>query len=766
MNTDPVPPPRPPAFPGDTAYYGHPAYGAPPTGWALLAPRRLLRRWRTLALVLGFAVIAALGYLWSAAKVYQASSLVELSVRRPRILTQQAAVIEDQGGGTQAAEIFNTRLERFKGRTMLLAALARLDAACPGQFFPPSKVVPGLAPGEAAATNAEARAAVQAHLDQQQKIRLKKFERALTLTLIRRSCLIRVEFEHPDPAVAAAACNAFAEAAEASAYDENRTTSDAAVVWLEAQAELQRQDLLKAENALLDFRQQYKIDALESQRKTVEDALLEFNRALVNAESLESNARALLAKMEKLELDPEQAGALPSDIPRADEIRTALEKWRTATVDRDGLLATFTPKHPEVRAQDNLVELYRDQALQALERAKATARANHKLLEDQADMLRKKKDEQNRLAADLEIQIVERRTRLATLERARDAADQSYRGILTRIQDARLAADENTATIKIVEKAFVPSDPIRPRALRTLALALFLGLLLGLAGVIVLDLLEDRIAGPEDLEGQGLPVLAVVPHMKSADRIEVATATIRQHLHEVVEAFASLGNMLDSPRHKGQSQVLLVASSIPGEGKTVTSCNLAAALAKKNRRVLLVDFDLRRPRLAGIFPMPAQRQGLLDALANHVTDFAALPYLAPDCPNLEVIASRPNLQASPIEAVGAPAAAQLLAWARSHYDHVVLDAPPLGIVSDTLALAPLADFTIVAVRPEVSRKRLTLHTLQRLRDSGIHTLGLVVNDLDVSRFMYGSYSPYYHYAQHYKAYAPAAPAAPPAGTSP
>ena len=760
MNTDPALPATPPPPAAGSAYYGHPAYGAPPTGWAWLAPRRLLRKWRTIAATMGIAVLLALAYLWSAQKIYQASSLVELSVRRPRILTQQAAVIEDTGGGAQAVEIFNTRLEKFKGRTMLLAALARLDAACPGQFYPPSQVVPGFSAEELAATNAATVAAVKEHVGRQRDIRLKKFEKALTLTLIRRSSLIRVEFEHPDPAVAAAACNAFAEAAEASAYEENRSSSDAAVVWLETQAELQRAELMKAEDALLAYRQLHKIDAMESQRKTVEDALLEFNRALVIAESAEGNARALLAKMDLLKLDPELAGELPSDIPRADEIRAALEKWRGATVARDGLLATFTPKHPEVQAQDNLVALYRSQALQALERAKATAQANQRLLVDQADSLRKKKEEQNSLAASLEIQIVERRTRLAALERARDAADQSYRGILTRIQDARMAADENTATIKIVEKASEPTEPIRPQALRTLALALFLGLLLGIGAVVVLDILEDRVTGPEDLEGRGVPVLAVVPHMTGADRTAVATASIHQKLHEVAEAFAGLGNMLDSPRFKEQSQVLLVASSIPGEGKTVTSCNLAAALAKKGRRVLLVDFDLRRPRLAGIFPMPAQWLGLLDALTRNVADYDRLVYPIAACPKLDVIASRPIHSASPLEAVGAPAAAGLLAWARANYDHVVLDVPPLGLVSDTLALAPLADFILVAIRPEVSRKRLTLHTLQRLRDSGIHALGMVVNDLDVSKFSYGSYSPYYHYAQHYKSYAPAASAAP------
>ncbi|HOW97029.1 MAG TPA: AAA family ATPase [Kiritimatiellia bacterium] len=734
MSTEPSPEQKPASLYGASLYYDH-LYGAAPAGLALLDPRRLLRKWRTLTLTLAFAVVAALGYLWAAEKIYRANSLIELSVRRPRILTQQPAVIEDQAGAQQSTEVFNTRLEKFKGRTMLEAALQRLDAVLPGAFAPASP---------ASSDSPELR----------HDKRLKRFEKALTLTLVRRSRLIRVEFEHPDPKVATAACNAFADAAEASAYEENRTTSDAAVAWLEAQAELQRKDLLKAEDALLAFRQEHKIDALESERKTVDDALQGFNKSLVDVESREAQESALLAKLEQLTLDPERAGEFPADIPRAEEIRSALEQWRVAVVERNSLLAAFTPKHPEVQAKDNVVALYREEALKALERAKTTARSNNNLLREQAETLRRKKDEQIQLAAKLEMQVVERKTRLAALERSRDAADQSFRGILARIQDARMAADENTATVKIIDRATVPLKPVHPNPLHTLALALLLGFVGGLGLIVALDFLEDRVTGPEDMEGRGIPILAVVPHVRNADRASIATATIRQHFSEVVEAFAGLGTMLDSPQHKERSQVILIASSIPGEGKTVASCNLAAILAKKGRRVLLVDFDLRRPRLAGIFPIPPGRPDLLTVQPEANPRMAGLPYPVADCPNLEVIASRPMSQSNPAVALGALAGA-LISWARTKYDHVVLDAPPLGLVSDTLALAPLADFTLVMVRPEVSRKRLTWHTIHRMRESGIHSLGLVVNDLDVSKMLYNTYSPYYHYQQHYKAYAPA-----------
>jgi len=745
MNTPPevVPPsadPNPLLTRTGAPYYRD-TYGVPPHG--ILEPRHILRvvtqKWLTIVLVLLFAGTAAAYYLLTTPKVYHAESLIELSVRRPRLLTQQAAVIEEQAGASQSEEIFNTRLEKFKGRTMMLAALSRLFVIYPGAF--------GLSETNTAG------AVLNAETFREKE--LNPYQSGLELTLLRRTRLVRVVFEHPDPVLAAAACNAFAEAAEASAYDENRISSDAAVVWLEAQAESQRKELLKSDDLLLQFRQVHKIDVLDSQRKTVENALMDFNKSLVDIESREACERDLLSTLEGLDLNPERAGELPAGIPRAEEISLALGKWRAAITERETLLTQFTSQHPEVKAKDRGVALYRSQALEALARAKSTTQSNCELLTKQAESLRQKKIAQSQLASDLEMQIIEGRTRLAALERSRDSADQSYRGILTRIQDARMAADENTATIKLVEKAVIPVLPVKPRPIRILALAILLGLISGSGLALITDGMEDRVGSPADFEGSDIPILAVVPHVKTTERIAVATSTIQQRFSLINEAFAGLRAMLDSPQHKDRSQVVLIASSVPGEGKTVTSCNLAASWAKRGRRVLLVDFDLRRPRLAGIFPMPSGQRGLLEALNQDpdASSIVNLAYPVAECPGLHVIASRPFNGASPADVVGTPAVAALIDWARAHYDHVVLDAPPLGLVSDVLALAPLVDCTLVMARAETSRRQLTWHTIRRFRESGYHSLALVINDVDFSKSAYGGCKPYYYYHRNNPTYA-------------
>jgi capsular exopolysaccharide synthesis family protein len=734
MNNPPISP-TPSSTPAPVTY-GTPGYPGTPYGGDVTGPdngfpgnldlfrilRILRKKWLTVALALLFAGAGAAYYAFTTDKIYRATSLVELSVRRPRIMTQQAAVIEDQSNGSQSEEIFNTRLEKFKGRAMREATIARYRKQHPQRTL-------------------------------RDEAFMELLSRNLTLTLLRRTRLVRIEFNHTDPHFAAYVCTAFAEAAEASVYDENRIASDAAVLWLEAQCATQRSEVEKADTALLRYRQENKIDVLESQRKTVDDALMDFNRVLVDLESQEAKERDLLAAMAAIELKPENAGSLPASIPRGDEIKSAMDKWMAALAERDALLSKYTPRHPDVVAKDGMVTLFRNQAFDALTRAKATSASNLDLLRHQAESLRAKKAEQAKLASDLELQIVERRTHLTALERTRDACDAAYRGILGRIQEARMAADENTATVKIVERASVPEQPVKPRPFRILALALLLGLVGGLGLAILQDSLGDRLVSPHEIEMAGMAkVLAVIPHSNTRDRHGIATASATLQHSEISEAFAGLRAMLDSPQYKVPHNVILLSSSVPSEGKTVTACNLAITYARHGERTLLIDFDLRRPRLAGVFALPAGHPSLADFLAggSPEADFHKLPYAAPVAPGLSVIAGHAAPHSHP-ELVNENKLAALLHWARTQYDRIILDAPPLGLVSDALALAALSNTVLVVARPEVSRKRAVWHTLHRLREAGVAVLAVVVNDVDFSKGMYG-YGPNYHSYAHYKTY--------------
>lgn len=702
-----------------TSYYGETPDSAGPLG--ALNPYRLLRvarkKWLTILIVLVCCGGAAAYKLSKTVTVFQAESLIEMSLRRPRILAQQTAVLEDQDA---TEEIFNTRLAKFKGSAMVAAACAQLRKTHP------ELSVQDLAP---------------------------LFWGGMRLKQMQGTHLVNIQIEHTNPQLAADACNAFAEATLVNAFEENRTTSDAAVAWLETQSLTQRKELEQADEALLKFRQDNRIDILESQLRTVDNALLSYNGDLVAIESELAKAQNLYNLIKAIELKPENIGQLPAAIPLNDAIKTALNKWMEAGAERDALLTRYTAKHPEVEAQNRMVALYQGQALYAFQQAQKTAATTMALLGQHAESLRRMKAEQSKQASELESQLVTIKTHLAELTRTRDVHEASYKVILNGIQDARLAANENTAIIKIIERATVPTAPIKPDASRIIGLALLAGLVAGMGLALIIDTLEDHVTGPHDIEtATGSRVLAVIPRMRAKNRRELATASLHQRFSQIAEAFAGLRSVLDAPPFKGAAKVVLVASSVPLEGKTITSCNLAIASAKNGQHTLLIDFDLRRPRLAGIFPMPPGWPGLLEFLVNDGENklFEKLAY-ASGCPNLSIMASRPVKGAAPAELVGKKQVVELIAWARQNYDRVLVDVPPLGLVSDAFVLAGLADCVLVMARPYVSRKRALLQTIHRFREGGIKLIGTVINDVDCSKGSY--YSPYYqHYYGHYHNY--------------
>lgn len=686
----------------------------------------LLRRWFTILLVVILSGCATVYYLRGVPDLYQSRALIELSARRPRILNQQAAVIEDPVSSMQFEETLNTRLEKFRGKGMVGSVLSCYRRANPADQRPDEVLAARLRQGVA-------------------------------FSLLRRTRLVAITFTDTDPAFAARACQAYAEGAELEVRSESRQASDAAVAWLEAQAAAQKEELEQTDKAVLDARQSGRVDLLESERKTVQQSLLNFNEALINVESQIAMERETHEALRAADLRPELSGRLPAAISRAKDIESALDRWQTAVTERDALLSKYTKEHPEVKARDQAVLLYRNQAMAALDRARSASAANLDLLQRQADGLRERKEAQSRRGSELERDLLDREMKLAALQRARNAADISYQGILNRIQEARLSADENTATVKQIEGANLPGRPVSPNWLRTLLLALALGAAAGIALAVALEVLEDRVTTVQDIEGgTGIRVLAVVPRMRGMSRKDIATAAMSQRMGEVAEAVAGLRSVLDAPGLRDRSKVILVTSTLPEEGKTTTCCNLAAAFARNGQRVLLVEFDLRRPRIAGIFPMPAGSRGLLEFLASGEGQVEDLVYPA-TCPNLDVLASRPLTGASPADLMGLRRVADLVAWVRGRYDRVILDAPPLGLVSDALVLAGLSDCVLMAARPGVSRKRAVRHTVGRLRDIGVTAMAAVLNDVDLRKIAYHGYGPYYHYRKHYRSYLPQDP---------
>jgi capsular exopolysaccharide synthesis family protein len=681
--------------------------------------RVLARKWMTAGLVVVFAALCAGVYLLLAARVYRADTLIEMSMRRPRITAGQGAIIDDTATAWGAEEIFNTRLEKFKGDETRRIAADKLRALL-GRPDAPIEEMEKLMPPPW-------------HID---------------FRLVPRTRLMRISVDSKDPQLAAAVANAFGQAVEFLAFEENRQISDSAVAWLQAQVAVQRRALEKAEQALVEFRAENQIDALESRKKSIEESLVEFNATLVELESRRLLAQEMVGILNSIDRDPANAGRIPLSIPRQEEINEVLRRWTDAVGQRDALLTRLTPRHPDVLAQEENILIVRRQLEGAVQRARDTIQSELTLVENQIRSLKEESEARRKELARLELEIVRGRATLSSLERERDASDMSYRGVLNRIEEARLSADENTATIKIVKQATPPAAPIKPRKTRVMLLALVLGSVAGVGLALFIDNLEDLITNTQDLERDlGLKVLGLIPHMEVATRDELALASLNDRFSQVAEAFAGVRSLIDSLAGPKLARSVMVVSTTAAEGKTITSCNLAIMTAKRGLKTLLVDFDLRRPRVGRMFKIRPDANSLIHTLAAQDPGlFDSLPEDT-GCENLQVISSRPTQEISAAELMGSRIVKDFMAWAEKRYDRVIVDSPPYGIVSDAVALAGLTGCVVLVCRPNKSRKRATQHAIRRLSEAGARILGAVVNDVDFSK---GAFLSNYSYADtHY-----------------
>ena len=385
-------------------------------------------------------------------------------------------------------------------------------------------------------------------------------------------------------------------------------------------------------------------------------------------------------------------------------------------------------------------------------RACETAQANYDLLKSQMEPFKVKRTELGNVYSELQTKIDAAVIRLHQLQRDLDVNEQSYQALLNRMEEARLAHDENMCTVKVGETGSVPRRPISPKPMLIFPAGPLIGLVIGILFVLVIDHFEDKITGITDIEQRlRMKVLCVLPHLQKKTREELAVITAEDQFSHFAEAFASLRNLLDAPRYQEHNKVLLIVSTQPSEGKTITAANLALSYALSGQRTLLVDFDMRRPRQSRIFKKAhGEFNSLPHTLAkNDPALFVAMPTPS-GYDNLDLVGSRSSSEISPATLVGTGIVGQFFEWARGEYDRIIIDSPPFGIVGDAVVLANMADSAMLLCCPDRSHFAPMKHAIRHLTETGARVIGVVVNDVDfMRRSTFGGYDYHYRYAYNY-----------------
>ena len=318
-----------------------------------------------------------------------------------------------------------------------------------------------------------------------------------------------------------------------------------------------------------------------------------------------------------------------------------------------------------------------------------------------------------------------------------------YTSLLNSFQQLRLVKEGKVGNVRIVDVAAVPERPVKPRKSMVVALAGVLGLLAGLALAFVRNSLRPGIKDPSDIEQHtGLHVFATLPH--SDIQVQQAKAikdkvggshvlAVVAAQDPVVESLRSLRTALQFAMLDAANNIMLITGPTPGIGKSFTSVNFAAVMGAANKKVLLIDADLRRGHLNQYFGQGRER-GLSEVVSGSVPLADALRRNV--APNVDFLATG-ILPPNPAELLMTPATQALVKQLSSQYDLVIIDTPPVLAASDTAILAPLAGAVFMVARAEVTSLGELQESAKRLLQSGVQTRGVIFNGLHVTKRRYG-----------------------------
>jgi len=703
-------------------YYGGGNQQDPDSLVGTITPARVLRvisqRWISVLVFLLVGLVASFAVYRISPTIYEAKSEFTVQMRSSQPNTGTLGQMTEVDYGNTYEEVFNTRLSDWRSEKIVTKIMQQYRANFPASTVSDQELVEALVGSQ--------------------------------LELIRHSRLITIAVRSGSPQLAAALANAYAEAIEAFTDEENKLRCDKAVAQIHEQVEKQRRMDEKVASELLSFRKTHKVDNLRSEREILQQSLQKVTSEVLAMESEVTSAAEWEKVLEAAQETPEDFGALPSSVPRSSEIGQAYTDLQKCKMELNSLLTSFTKNHPEVRVKQKNLEILQQQFNESVSRALATAHGNLASFRNQLAVHRKNRDQLTARLAEIDQKIISAESGLMQIESGKEISSQLLKQLQQDENTARIAAEANNEIVRVGRPANVPSKPVLPNPIVIFAAGIAISLILGLLFVLVLDHLEDTIVSLSDIESRlALKVLAVLPHVRRKKREEVAKFISENKYSQFAEAVAGLRNLLDSPRYAEMNKVLLVMSTQPGEGKSITSCSLAISNAQAHRKTLLVDFDLRRPRLArvwGLTGLDKEHSFSHNLQKGSDCDFNSLVNKS-GVENLDVIASLQPEGVDPASIMGSNIVSEFFAWAREHYDRIVIDSPPFGIVGDVMTLAAMVDGVMIMCCPDRTHFRPILSASRNLAEAGATVLGIIVNDVETGS-MSGAFSQHGHYGYH------------------
>lgn len=536
--------------------------------------------------------------------------------------------------------------------------------------------------------------------------------------------LAQIAISHSDPKTATLWANKLAEIyVEENIASKIQTTRDI-YSWLQERLADAQEAVRRSEERLHEYSEGQNLFTPEDQRTIISGALERLNQAYTEAKTRRIELESSLSQIRELQNRGESLEAVPQ-VAKDPLVQSLNMKRAGVDIEIMELKNKYKEGHPEIKKR-------RTQVAQLQEAIDAQAKKILQGLDADYNQVRRREQEL-RLSVDRQKKTsIEQSRKAVQLELLQDESLSNkslYEAILQKLKETDVAASLWNNNVSIVERATVPTAPVRPQPTKNLSLALLMGLVAGCGLVLLRDYLDNTLKQQEDIETHlRADCLAVIPrHEDSEESI-------------VTESYRTLRTSLLFSRDRRQGNIILVTSSIPREGKSTTAINTAKTLAESGEPTLLVDFDLRRGSIHNELHL-YREPGLVDYCARELrmdvvvqrTRFEKL-----------FVTTTGKLPPNPPALIGSPSVERFFEESREQYTWIVVDTPPIASVTDALLLAQLADTVLLVVRYNEVDRKLARRCLNLLRKRNARLAGVVLNGVDPKQDAYHRYYGYYH----------------------
>ena len=716
------------------------------------------RRWLAGA-AFAIPVVIAFVYAFTATPTYRATARLVLETENPNVVTFQE-VISRRNQVTPNTQ--TTQRDMLRSRSLARATLDRLGlwdhpefggglderlnplrAVRRGLSSVRSAIFPSRSPRDSPAD-----AAIQA-----ESIAISALQDRLQVSAGQNSRVLRLRFTSFDGQLAADVINTLAQLHVERDMEFQYTASEDASRWLQQRIAEQRQQLEASERALQRYREEHGATAVEDRQAIIVRELENLHSAVTAATMARIESEARYRDLQAAQDDPDSLGRFPEILRNAiiQEQKLTLANLRH---DRALLAEELGPRHPDMISIESSIRDAEYRLQNEVLAVVDSLRIEFQVATSQEHQLAAELEGQTQEALALDRAGIE----YGVMRREAESHRRLYESLLQRAAETGVTSELETSNIRILDEAETPIRPLGPRKLLVLLVGLLGGMFLAAGLVVGIEYVDDRIKNPEDIRTHlDTPYLGMIPDTSGAtsgdgqagsrtefpDGSPLLIAGVPANFAEAIQALRTA--LIFSSADEG-CRTVVATSTIPEEGKSCISANLAISLARTGLRTLLVDADMRRPTLHSTLGTDLE-PGLSNLLVADAAEDAAVRETV--VPKLSLV-SAGKLPPNPTDLLASERFGQLVESWRGRFDWIVIDAPPVLPVADALVASRVAGDVLFVVGTDLVSRRSAADAIEKLRQVNGHVLGTVLNKALLERHPY-YYSRYYpaDYARYY-----------------